>query len=552
MQRKIIRAVGVLMIMVIPFYAVNAQSVAYQSQVWSPDLGNGYYKNPIIFADYSDPDVIRVGDDYYMIASSFDAVPGIPVLHSKDLVNWSILTHALVKQPPFDIFDKNQHGNGVWAPAIRYHNKEFYIYYPDPDYGIYMIKTKNILEPWSDPVLVEAGKGLIDPCPLWDDDGQAYLVHGFAGSRAEIKSVIVAQKMNADGTKIIEDGKIIIDGHESDPTLEGPKIYKRNGFYYVFAPAGGVSTGWQLVMRSKNIYGPYERKVVMAQGKSDINGPHQGAWVTTQSGQDWFIHFRDMDAYGRVTYLEPMVWKNDWPVIGEDKDGDGNGDPVSRWIKPNVGKQYPKINPEESDEFNTGKLGLQWQWQANPKPYWYFMNTALGALRLYSYRNPDSSIAAKTLWYTPNVLLQKFPAEEFMVTTKMKFTPNSNIQGEKAGLVIMGMSYANIGIRHKKDGNYLTYTICENAANNQPESEKDLLKLTSPEIYLRVKVSKGAKCQFAYSLDGQTYLNGSEVFQAEVGKWIGAKVGLFCTRDVKTNDAGFVDVDYFRVEPVLK
>jgi beta-xylosidase len=326
------------------------------SKVWVADNGNGTYKNPIINADYSDPDAIRVGDDYYMVSSSFTHIPGLPILYSKDLVNWTIIGHALKKQPPYDVYDKVQHGAGVWAPSIRYHNNEFYIYYPDPDFGIYLVKTKNILGPWSEPLLIEAGKGLIDPCPLWDDNGKTYLVHAYAGSRAGIKSIIVVKEMNKEGTKIISDGVMVYDGHEKDPTIEGPKFYKRNGHYYIFAPAGGVSTGWQTVLRSKNVYGPYERKVVMDQGTTSINGPHQGAWVTTQTGEDWFLHFQDKDAYGRVVHLQPMKWINEWPVIGVDKDGDGKGEPVLINKKPNVGKQYPGL--QFRTVMNSVKLNL--------------------------------------------------------------------------------------------------------------------------------------------------------------------------------------------------
>lgn len=534
-------------IALVPFWLNNAKGQGvYHSKVWSPDLGNGYYKNPIIFADYSDPDAIRVGDDYYLVASSFDAIPGLPILHSKDLINWSIVSHALLKQPPYDVFDKPQHGNGAWAPSIRYHNKEFYIYYPDPDFGIYMVKSKSIKGTWSKPLLVEKGKGIIDPCPFWDDNGKAYLVHAFAGSRAGIKSILVIQEMNKEGTRIINDGQIVYDGHQHDPTVEGPKLYKRNGYYYIFAPAGGVPTGWQLVLRSKNIYGPYQRRIVMDQGSTNINGPHQGAWVTTQTGENWFIHFQDRGIYGRVTCLEPMNWINDWPVIGVDKDGDGKGEPVETFKKPNVGKLYPVNNPQESDEFNSSKLGIQWQWQANAKPYWYFMDSAMGCIRLYSFQNTDSS-SVNNLWNTPNLLLQKFPAESFQIDTKVTFHPNPDIQNEKAGIVIMGMSYADLAIQSKTGGNYLVYTTCINAVDNLPEKEKEIKKLNNNTIYLRVKVFKGGTCSFGYSEDGSKFQYLPEKFQAVLGKWIGAKMGLFCTRDSKINDSGYMDVDYFRI-----
>ena len=215
----------------------------YVSQVWVSDNKDGTYKNPILHSDYSDPDVIRVGEDYYLTASSFECIPGLQILHSKDLVNWTILAAALKRQPPFEHFAKPRHGEGVWAPAIRFHKGEFYIYYPDPDFGIYRTSAKNPAGPWTDPILVSGGKGLIDPCPFWDDDGKAYLVHAFAGSRAGIKSLIIIKQMNTEGTKALDEGVIVYDGHELDPTIEGPKVYKRNGWYYLFSPAGGVATG---------------------------------------------------------------------------------------------------------------------------------------------------------------------------------------------------------------------------------------------------------------------------------------------------------------------
>jgi beta-xylosidase len=518
---------------------------AQVSQSWVSDQGNGYYKNPVLHADYSDPDAIRVGDDFYMTSSSFDAVPGLPILHSKDLVNWSLIGHALKRQIPLDHFEKIQHGNGVWAPAIRYHNNKFHIYYPDPDFGIYLTTASDPRGPWSEPVLVQSGKGLIDPCPLWDDDGKNFLVHAFAGSRAGIKSVIVIKQLNDAGDKVIDEGVIVYDGHELDPTIEGPKFYKRHGYYYIFAPAGGVATGWQLVLRSKNIYGPYERKIVMDQGSTTVNGPHQGAWVDTQAGEDWFLHFQDKDAYGRVVHLQPMKWVNDWPVIGVDKDGDGKGEPVLDFKKPNVGKTFSISTPLESDEFNSLSPGPQWQWQANPQPTWSFMNSASGTLRLYSQQVPEPG---KNLWYAPNVLMQKFPAEAFMATAKISFTPNSKIENEKAGIVVMGLSYASLALKNTKEGIQIVYSLCKNAAENAPEAETVAGTLKGTTVYFRVTVAKGAVCRFSYSSDGKNFIDVNAQFKAEPGKWIGAKLGLFATRSTQINDSGYIDVDWFRIE----
>ncbi|MEQ1677141.1 MAG: glycoside hydrolase 43 family protein [Chitinophagaceae bacterium] len=512
------------------------------SKVWVADNGNGTYNNPIINADYSDPDAIRVGNDYYMISSSFNHTPGLPILHSKDLVNWRLIGHAL-KKLPSPHYDTVRHGGGVWAPSIRYHNNEFYIYYPDPDFGIYLTKAKNINGPWTEPVMVEAGKGLIDPCPLWDTDGKVYLVHAYAGSRAGIKSIIVVKELNAAGTKVISDAVMVYDGHEKDPTIEGPKFYKRNGWYYIFAPAGGVSTGWQTVLRSKNVYGPYERKVVMDQGNTPVNGPHQGAWVDTKTGESWFLHFQDKEAYGRVVHLQPMKWINDWPVIGEDKDGDGKGEPVLVYKKPNVGKAYPVQTVADSDEFNSNKLGLQWQWQANPKAYWAFPSN--GMLRLFSAQIPDS---IKNYWDVPNLLMQKFPADEFVVTTNLFFKPR--LDGEKAGLIIHGTDYAYIALVKKADGNYISFSVCKNADKGKEEILVDGGRITNADIYFRVKVTTGGLCEFSYSEDGNTYKTIGEKLVAKPGRWVSAKVGLFCTRIVKTNDSGYADVNWFRFDPL--
>jgi beta-xylosidase len=520
------------------------------SKSWVSDLGNGKYRNPILYADYSDPDVCRVGDDYYMTASSFNCVPGLPLLHSKDLVNWQLVGYALSNLTPLDHFSTPQHGNGVWAPAIRYHENNFYIYWGDPDQGIFMVKSKTIEGPWDEPVLVKAGKGLIDSCPFWDEDGKAYIVHGFAGSRAGVKSILGITEMTADGTKAIGESRLFFDGHPDHPTVEGPKIYKRNGWYYVLAPAGGVATGWQLALRSKNIWGPYESKIVMAQGKSKINGPHQGGWVTTPDGkEDWFIHFQDLEAYGRVIHLNPMSWKNDWPVIGVDKDGDGCGDPVEQWKKPAVGGVYPIVTPPESDNFSSNELGLQWQWHANYNPVWYFADQANSRLRLFTQPVPENYV---NLWDVPNLLMQKFPAPNFRAVAKVKFTALDLINGERAGLVVMGMDYAAIVIEKGEKGLTLGYNECKKANKGKEETVVGQpVALRDGDVFLAVDVKEKngeAVCSFSYSLDGKKYVSLGSGFNAAPGRWIGAKVGFFATRPQKTQDAGYLDVYDFTVE----
>lgn len=534
------------------FHPAMAQ---YRSEVWVSDEGNGMYRNPVLHADYSDPDVCAVGEDYFLMASSFNCTPGLPILHSKDLVNWKIVNYALKKVEPVEYYNEARHGKGVWAPSIRFHEGVFYIYWGDPDFGIFMVKTRDPYGEWDKPVLVKAGKGMIDPCPLWDDDGRVYLAHAWAGSRAKFNSVLTVCEMNKEGTAVISDPVLVFDGNDGvNHTIEGAKFYKRNGFYYLFAPAGGVVSGWQLVMRSKDVYGPYEARIVMAQGKTDINGPHQGGWVDTPAGESWFLHFQDKGAYGRVLHLNPMKWVNDWPVIGVDKDGDGCGDPVSRYRKPKTDKTYPIETPVESDEFDTRKLGLQWEWHANYQDVFGF-TTNMGYARIYGH---ELSPHFKNFWEVSNLLMQKFPAEEFTATAKLKVSAKDD--GQLSGLIIMGWDYSWIGVEKQGEKFLLKQAVCKDAEQGNLEQVSTLAVLEPSrkfeaglfpnyerEIYIRVHVDKGAYCRFSYSLDGKKFTEAGTLFKARQGKWIGAKVGMFSVTP-HGKERGWLDVDWFRVE----
>ena len=548
-------------IAVIAAFLPIMMSAQYISKVWSPDNGDGTYTNPVINADYSDPDVCvgASGEDYYMTASSFHCTPGLPILHSNDLVNWEIINYAIGnlyegnEELLKHFSSKPQHGNGVWAPSIRYHQGEYYIYWGDPDFGVYMVKTKDPAGQWSQPLCVIRGQGYIDTCPLWDEDGRCYLVNAWANSRAKFASVLTVRELSADGTRAIGQPVIVFDGNGTENrTCEGPKFYKRDGWYWILCPAGGVPTGFQLAMRSKSPYGPYEHKVVLAQGKTDINGPHQGGWVHTKYGEDWFLHFQDKEAYGRVVHLQPVDWSSGWPIMGK------NGEPVVTNRKPRNEERGTRNTAlfvsDVSDEFNTPTLGLQWQWQANYDEK-YGVPTAFGTFRLYTYKLKEDW---KNLWLVPNMLLQKTPADQFTVTTKIRFT--SKADGQFGGLIMMGLDYSALVVRRMGQWFQLVQMTCKAADKGNAQTERVLatMKPTAvdktdykpgihEDIYLRMNVSKGGIVRFAYGTDGKKFNTCGDTFKMKEGKWIGAKFGYISAETDAKADRGWVDADWIRI-----
>ena len=566
-MKKVLSSLAVLLLCCAAGVAQNI------SEVWCPDNGDGTYTNPVINADYSDPDVCvgPSGEDYYMTASSFQCTPGLPILHSKDLVNWEIINYAIGNLYEGDCkmlehFSKPQHGNGVWAPSIRYHDEQYYIYWGDPDFGVYMVKTVNgdPAGEWTKPYCVIKGTGYIDTTPLWDEDGRCYLVNGWANSRTKYASVLTVREMSADGMRPIGQPVIVFDGNGTENrTCEGPKFYKRDGWYWIMCPAGGVPEGFQLAMRSKSPYGPYEHKIVLAQGKTNINGPHQGGWVHTKYGEDWFLHFQDKEAYGRVVHLNPVDWSTGWPIMGK------KGEPVTTFRKPKALLHSSLFTLHSSDEFNASELGKQWQWHANYDEK-FGTATAFGTYRIYTYKLSDGW---KNFWEVPNMLLQKTPADEFTVTTKVRFT--SKADGQFGGLIMMGLDYSALVVKRVGKEFQLVQMTCMQADKGKPQTETVLatLKPTAEDkidykpgihedIYLRLQVTlpDAAKLKnrnggyegkpivsFSYSLDGKRFTDCGEKFQMRQGKWIGAKFGYISAETDAKADRGWLDTDWIRI-----
>lgn len=402
---------------------------------------------------------------------------------------------------------------------------------------------------WSRPVCVIPGSGMIDPCPLWDDDGRCYLVNGWAASRAGMNSVLTVRELSADGTRAIGKPRIVFDGGQENFTSEGPKFYKRDGWYWIMNPAGGVEMGWQLAMRSRSPYGPYEWKRVMWQGKTSVNGPHQGAWVHTSQGEDWFLHFNDREAYGRVVYLQPVDWSSGWPIMGN------HGEPYTTYRKPKatVPDASASGNPQESDEYNNGELGLQWQWHANYNQL-YGMPTADGCYRLYTADLPDGF---RSLWDVPNLLLQKPSAPRFTATAKVRFS--SKDEHQYGGVVMMGRDYSALVIMREGDHFLLQRHTCMGADEGATETQQTLATLKATErdtipyspaihldLYLRMTIKDGI-CTYSYSTDGKRYKTAGEPFTMRQGKWIGAKFGFVSECSERKGNRGWLDVDWMRV-----
>lgn len=514
-----------------------------KNMVWQADLGNGMYHNPILHLDYSDPDVVRVGDTYYMTASSFNYMPGLPILESKDLVNWKLINYA-VKHLPYEVYNSPAHAKGIWAPSIRYHENKFWIFVGMPDEGIFMTNTEDIYGEWSPLTCVYEAKGFIDPCPLWDEDGKAYVIHAYAKSRIGFKSILGIFEMTWDGTKAISEDKFIYDGNATQPTIEGPKVYKRDGEYYIFAPAGGVKTGWQTVLKSKNIYGPYDEKIVMHQGNAKTNGPHQGGLVDTVNGEEWFVHFQDKGVYGRIVHLQPVTWKDGWPIIGIDKDGIGIGEPVDVYRKPD-NLVLPICEPPTSDNFDEEELGLQWQWLANEGEGFYSLKERKDSLCLYAL-NTSKADKAK-LWESANVLTQKIPSPSFIATTAMDYS-NLTI-GDRAGMIMIGGQYSSLYVEKSEMGLKLNYMESSGDGESREESHEEITKLDGNKIYFNVEFFEEGYSMFSYrNSESEEWSRVNKRFTPTGAVWVGAKMGMYAVRDERKDEKGYAAFDYFYVE----
>ena len=520
-----------------------------QSPFWG-NQGNGTFKNPVLWADYNNLDVIREGNDFYMIAASHHFM-GMPVLHSKDMVNWTLVSRIYRRLDLNPRYNTPGQGYqyGTWAPAIRYNDGRFYVYVCTPTEGLIMSSAADAAGSWDPWYIVKGIAGWEDPCPFWDDvanargDGpngrKAYLIRSKLGAGS-----LILHTMSWDGKTLLDDGQTVATGSG----LEGPKLMKRNGYYYIFAPEGGIDKGYQVVLRSQALNGPYVSKTILEQGSTSTNGPHQGSWIDLQSGESWFYHFQQNNGWGRIAHLQPARWGSDnWPAIGVDLDGNGIGEPVAQPQKPNVGATYAIQTPQSSDEFSSSApLGLQWLWNHNPDSTKWSLTARPGWLRLtarpLSGQSGTSGTGSAVKFTEDNIIF----AYNTLVQLAMgrvcsgvaKISVGGMIDGQRAGLTLFGETYGWIGA--VKQGSAVSIRADINGTNTSGPA------LASDTVFLKAAVDANSCISFAYSLNGGAFTALGRTDQAVTRTWYeGIKFGLFTYNLSAGVSGGYVDVDYF-------
>jgi beta-xylosidase len=498
------------------------------------DNGDGTYTNPVIASDFPDPDVIRVDSTYYMVNTTMFIFPGVTILKSYDLVNWQYCCNAVQRfdfSPCYDLDGCNRYGHGQWATSLKYHDGKYYLLFITLNEGGFLCTASKPEGPWK---IKHLPKGFYDPGLFFDDDGRIYVAHGY--------NKIYVTELDTNFAPIGPDSLVFTGDIRHG--LEGTHVYRINGYYYLYSTYGGLD-GFQAALRSKNIFGPYEEKVVISDTTHGVNyGIHQGALVETQTGEWWTMLFVDNGAFGRFPSLQPVTWENGWPMVGV------NGKAVVTYKKPNVGREYPVITLPTSDEFDSSGLGMQWGWNHNSDPTKWSLTERSGYLRLNTVRVVDSlPKAVNTL--TQRMFAYYSDTLASVASTKMDF--GHMREGDVAGLAIFQDPYAYIGIKKVNGQNYIVMV------NNGKTI--DSLAVEGETIYLRASAIHGSgaaqyydrnvapgtgDASFSYSLDNRTFVKIGDVLHMKFNLRIftGNKFCLFNYATLSTG--GYVDFDWFR------
>lgn len=506
-------------------------AVQAQQNVWNPDNGDGTFTNPLLWGDWPDPDVIRVGDDFYMVSTSMHYVPGCPILHSKDLVNWEMVGYAVDRydeDPRYDMQGGNLYLNGSWAASMRYHNGKYYVAFCTPygwgrEKGNFCMCIADRPEgPWERVIFPEY---MYDPGLLFDDDGRVFVVHG--------QGTLYVTELTADARAVKSEPRQIWSGgfknaHELGGGfgMEGAHAYKINGKYYITCPAGGTE-GWQICLRSDDIYGPYEHHLIMNDSISyPPNGLHQGGMVQLKNGDWWFVIMQDRGPIGRVPNLVPVTWKDGWPILGDE------GKDAVTYVKPEVGKRSRVISPATTDEFNSRTLGLQWQWNHNPDPKRWSLTERKGYMRLKASQ-------AENLKTARNTLTQRVQGPLSQGTVELDFSGLKN--GNVAGFGVFEFPYAYIAVQRKGGVNRLVMSLDDQECASVENLHGD-------KVWIRVRTTdRDFKAVFFYSLDGVYFHRFGKELSMGLGlPWTANRFALFNFSTTQEGVDGVADFNWFR------
>jgi beta-xylosidase len=531
----------------LPAVAFAAPSAT--SATWMADNGNGTFTNPLFYDEFSDPDLIRVGDDFYLTGTTMHTMPGLPVLHSRDLVNWNLLGYACERLdlgPKFHLDGGEIYGQGIWAPSFRYHEGTFHIFTNVNGRKTQHFSATNPAGPWKH---TELGSSLHDLSVLFDDDGKVYVVWGYNGLQfAELKSDLSDIK------------------HETQRTLipagsgmgEGSHFYKINGRYFIIS-ANYDPVGYMVCARSDHPEGPYEVTTIsaretlgagtgwrlrgMGRGGPDYHAVppvpnemgampmHQGGIVQTPLGEWWGFSMMDHNSIGRLTCLSPVTWKDGWPFFG--LPGNLQRTPAT-WVKPKTATPSARSAPyRRDDDFSGPKLNPVWQWNHAPDDTKWSLAARPGFLRL-------QTLPAKNFWMARNTLTQRAVGPASIPTTGLDVT---GLQpGDVAGLALLSQPYAWIGATRTEAG--VTITQFDELSG---ESATATLPANTARVWFRASGDfLKEEATFDYSTDGEKYLSLGRPFRMifQLKTFQGVRYCLFAY-NTNGQSGGFADFDRF-------
>lgn len=514
MSNKLVMLVYVLLIN----HLVFGQN---SSNTWISDNGNGTFTNPVLWGDWPDPDFVRVGDDFYFVSTSMHFVPGCPILKSKDLINWKMEGYAIDRyeeDQKYNMQGGTMYINGSWASTIRYHKGVFYVGFctphGNPDGNFSMCTATKPSGPWTRTIFPEY---LYDPGLLFDGDGKVYVAHG--------QGKLYVTELNSDALSVKTEKKEIYS-NSAYPYLEGSHFYKINGKYYILASYGGTK-GKQVCLRSENVYGPYESKIIIDDCSNfEDNGLHQGGMVQLKNGEWWFMIMQDRGALGRVPNLEPVTWVNGWPMLGEDGKG------VVTYKKPETGITASINSVKSSDEFSSEVLGLQWQWNHNPDNTKWSLTQRPGYLRLRAVYASDSTIESAR-----NTLTQRLQGPACEGITQMDV--NGMADGDIAGLCVFQKPHAYVAIKQENGVKRIVMV-------NNGEIVETVDHFKGNTIWLKAKADCIAdSASLLYSTDSIHFIPiGNKLKMYFSGWWwTGYRFALFNYSN--KDEGGYTDFNYF-------